>query len=286
MNIKLRPGTRKDAAECGLILFEAFKSVANQHNFPWDYPSVEIAIGVVTMMLSNPGFYSMIAELDGRVVGSNFLDVRNPIAGIGPITVDPAVQNQTVGRQLMRLVMERAAQFKFAGVRLVQAAYHNRSLCLYTKLGFATRETLSKMDGAPIEERIPGYDVRPATESDLSACDSLCLRVHGHDRGGELRDAVKVGTAKLVEHMGRITGYATDIALFAHAVGETNQEIIALIASGSDLSSKRGILVPTRNGELFRWCLNNGLRLVQQMTLMTIGLYNEPSGAYLPSVLY
>ena len=30
----------------------------------------------------------------------------------------------------------------------------------------------------------------------------------------------------------------------------------------------------------------NGLRLVHQMTLMTIGLYNEPSGAYLPSVLY
>ncbi len=286
MNIKLRPGTRKDAAACGLILFEAFKSVANQHNFPWDYPSVEIAIGVVTMMLSNPGFYSVIAEMDGGVVGSNFLDVRNPIAGIGPITVDPAVQNQTVGRQLMRLVMERAAQLKFAGVRLVQAAYHNRSLCLYTKLGFATRETLSKMDGPPIEKRIPGYAVRPATESDLSACDSLCLRVHGHDRGGELRDGVKVGTAKLVEHLGRITGYATDIALFAHAVGETNQEIIALIASGSDFSSKRGILVPTRNGELFRWCLNNGLRLVQQMTLMTIGLYNEPSGAYLPSVLY
>jgi hypothetical protein len=28
------------------------------------------------------------------------------------------------------------------------------------------------------------------------------------------------------------------------------------------------------------------LRLVQQMTLMTIGLYNEPSGAYLPSIHY
>jgi hypothetical protein len=47
-----------------------------------------------------------------------------------------------------------------------------------------------------------------------------------------------------------------------------------------------GILVPTRNGALFRWCLDNGMRLVQQMTLMTIGLYNEPSGAYLPSVIY
>jgi predicted N-acetyltransferase YhbS len=286
MNAKLRPGTPEDIAATGMILFEAFKSVASQHNFPWDYPSVEIATGVVTMMLSNPGFYSVIAEMDGRVVGSNFLDERNPIAGIGPITVDPTVQNQTVGRQLMLAVMERAAQRKFAGVRLVQAAYHNRSLCLYTKLGFETREPLSKMDGAPIEKRIPGYDVRPATESDLAACDSLCVRVHGHDRGGELRDAVKAGTAKVVEHLGQITGYATDIAFFAHTVGETNQEIIALIASASDFSSKRGILVPTRNGELLRWCLNNGLRLVQQMTLMTIGLYNEPAGAYLPSVLY
>jgi len=46
-----------------------------------------------------------------------------------------------------------------------------------------------------------------------------------------------------------------------------------------------GILVPTRNGELMRWCYANGLRLVQQMTLMTTGLYNEPQGAYLPSIL-
>jgi hypothetical protein len=171
------------------------------------------------------------------------------------------VQNQTVGRQLMLAVMERAAERKFAGVRLVQAAYHNRSLCLYTKLGFETREPLSKMDGSSIGRRSPGYDVRLATESDLSACDSLCLRVHGHDRGGELRDAVKAGTAKVVEHLGRITGYAGDIGFFSHAVGETNQEIIALIASASDFSSKGGILMPTRDGELFRWCLNNGLRL-------------------------
>jgi hypothetical protein len=32
--------------------------------------------------------------------------------------------------------------------------------------------------------------------------------------------------------------------------------------------------------------LNGGLRLVQQSTLMTIGLYNEPKGAWLPSIGY
>src|SRR5713101_2848186 len=115
MKITLRHGTIEDAATCGHIDFEAFKSISSEHNFPWD-SSLETATGVVTMMLSNPGFYSVVAELDGRVVGSNFLDERNPVAGIGPITVDPGVQNQTVGRQLMLAVMERAAQRKFAGV--------------------------------------------------------------------------------------------------------------------------------------------------------------------------
>jgi predicted N-acetyltransferase YhbS len=147
MNLRLRPGTREDAVACGVIDFEAFKSISSRHNFPWDFPSVEVATTVVTAMLSNPGFYGVVAELDGKIVGSNFLDERNPISGVGPISVDPAVQNQTIGRQLMLAVMERSTRRGFAGIRLVQSAYHNRSLCLYTKLGFDTREPLSKMFG-------------------------------------------------------------------------------------------------------------------------------------------
>ena len=285
MNAKLRPGNREDAAACGLIDFEAFKSVSSQHNFPWDFPSVEVATSVVTMMLSNPGFYSVVAELDGKVVGSNFLDERNPISGVGPISVDPKVQNQTIGRSLMLAVMERSEQRGFAGIRLVQAAYHNRSLCLYTKLGFDTRETLSKMYGPPPKLKFPGYEVRAAAAEDLDACNQLCSRIHGHDRGGELSDAINQGTAKVVEHTGRITGYSTDIAFFAHAVSETNQDLKALICATPEIGGG-GFLLPTRNGDLFRWCLQNNLRLVHQMTLMTIGLYNEPAGPYLPSVLY
>jgi hypothetical protein len=55
---------------------------------------------VVGAMLATPGFYCVVAELDGKIVGSNFLDERDPISGVGPpISVDPAVQNQTIGRQ-------------------------------------------------------------------------------------------------------------------------------------------------------------------------------------------
>ena len=285
MTMILRQGVPADAGACGAICYEAFKSIASEHNFPWDFPSAKIARGLMKMLLAHPGVYGVVAERDGKVVGSNFLDERGPIAGIGPITVDPGAQNEGVGGRLMLDVIERCARRGLAGVRLLQSAYHNRSFCLYTKLGFETRETVSKLDGKPLEISFPGYEVRPTVERDIPACNALCRRVHGHDRGGELDDAIQQGSARVVDHLGEITGYCTDIAFFAHAVAETNNGLKALIGSASAFPGG-GFLVPTRNGGLFRWCLQHELRLVHQLTLMTIGLYNEPGGAYLPSVLY
>jgi hypothetical protein len=238
------------------------------------------------MMFSHPGFYCVVAEQGGKIIGSNCLDERTPIAGVGPITVDPATQNRAAGRQLMQAVMNRAAERKFAGIRLVQAAYHNRSLSLYAKLGFVVREPLSCMQGPSIQKTPPGYRVRAAQAEDLSACNDLCLRVHGHDRGGELNDAIQQGTAVVAESRGRrVTAYASSLAFFGHAVGETNEDLQALIATATEFPGP-GILVPTRNAALFRWCLESGLRVVQPMTLMTVGLYNEPTGAYLPAILF
>ena len=59
----------------------------------------------------------------------------------------------------------------------------------------------------------------------------MCSQVHGHERGGELADAIKDGTAMIVERHDRITGYATVLAFFGHAVAETNADLQALIAS-------------------------------------------------------
>lgn len=285
MTLTLRPGTLADAQECGRIQYEAFKSIAEQHNFPPDFPSAEVATGLVTMLLSHPRFYSVVAAVDGRTVGCNFLDERSAIAGIGPVSVDPPVMNGAIGRQLMQAVMDRAAERRFPSVRLLQIAWHYRSLALYAKLGFEIRETVSGLQGPPLHLTLPGYDVRPASEEDIPACNRLCSRVHGHDRAGEVADAVRDRTANVVERLGRITGYSTAIGWFHHAVGETNDDLKALIGAASAFLGP-GFLVPSRNGELFRWCLANNLRVVAQATLMTTGLYNEPVGAYLPSILY
>ncbi len=109
--------------------------------------------------------------------------------------------------------------------------------------------------------------------------------MHGHHRSGELADAIRQGTATVVERHARITGYASALAFSGHVVAETNADLQALIAA-ADAFGGPGFLLPSRNSELFRWCLANGLRVVQPMTLMSIGLYNEPKGAFLPSILY
>jgi GNAT superfamily N-acetyltransferase len=292
---RLRPGTIDDADKVGKII-EAFSAIANKHGFPPDFSSIDTGRSLASSLLSNPRFYSVVAEDSGsdsedkdRVVGNNFLDERsNIVAGVGLLTIDPKYQNKGTGRQLMINVLDRAKNRNFPAIRLLQASYHSRSLALYATLGFEVREPISNLQGKPIQEAIPGRSVRTATESDIESCNVICKAVHGHDRNGELQDSIKQGSAKVVLHGDKITGYTCGLTFFNHSVGLTNDDLKALISSATDDDSYGGpgILIPTRNTQLFCWCLNNGLRLVQQLTLMTIGLYNEPAGSYMPSILY
>jgi len=283
--VVVRAATADDSAICGEICYEAFSKISSAHGFPCDLPGAGVAAGLLSMMFSHPGFSCVVAEADGRIVGSNCLDKRSVIAGIGPITVDPGIQNLGTGRMLMRAVLDRANQGEAVGVRLVQAAYHNRSLSLYSRLGFDIREPLSCLQGRTRERSIPGYLVRPAEPTDLDACNVLARQVHGFDRGTELAEAVQHKTAIVVERGGRITGYATALAFSGHATTETNLDLQALIASAESFGGP-GILVPSRNNAVLRWCLANGLHVVQPMTLMSMGLYDEPTGAWMPSISF
>jgi GNAT superfamily N-acetyltransferase len=284
-NIVVRAAEPSDGPVCGQICYDAFSAINAEHNFPCDFPGPEHAIGLLSSMFSTPGIYCVVAERDGRILGSNALDERSIIAGLGPITVDPRVQNRGAGRLLMNAVMDRAAARGSAGIRLVQAAFHNRSLALYTALGFDVREPLCCLQGRPAERHLPGCAVRAAETTDLDACTALAHQVHGFDRCVELMQGIEQHTAIVVERGGRITGYASHLAFFGHTTAETNLDLQALIASADSFGGP-GILLPSRNSAVLRWCLTVGLLVVQPMTLMTLGLYNEPAGAWMPSVLY
>jgi predicted N-acetyltransferase YhbS len=124
----LRSPLPGDLEPCGRILSDAFSDLHRRHGFPADFPTHEIGVQFISGPMRNPSYYGVVAELDGKVVGSNFLDERDQIRAIGPISVDPSAQGNGAGRKLMEAVIERGSGAP--GIRLVQEGFNTSSLPL------------------------------------------------------------------------------------------------------------------------------------------------------------
>jgi predicted N-acetyltransferase YhbS len=284
--VTLRAAEPADTDALAQIVFEAFGEIHDHHRFQRDFPTVEVAQGLISAWVPHPQVWGAVAEVDGEIAGSNFLDERDPIRGVGPITVRPAGQNSGVGRRLMEAVIERGREAP--GIRLVQDGFHMRSLSLYTSLGFDVTAACVVMSGTPAGPVPAGVEVRRLEEADLDACEQLCERVHGFARTGALRDALAAFAPFVTVRDGRVTAYATTISFWpmAHGVAETVEDMTALLVGAADQSGEPvALLVPIQSA-LFRWGLEQGLRAVKPMNVMARGSYQEPNGAWFPSVIY
>jgi GNAT superfamily N-acetyltransferase len=284
--VLLRAAETADAEACGRIIYTAFRRINESRGFPPDFPNVEAATGLARAMIADPAVFGIVATVDDRVVGSDFLTEGDPIRGVGPITVDPEHQGTGVGRRLMQAVIERGASG--AGVRLVQAAFNPVSLSLYASLGFEAREPLMVMAGSLRPAPSTEAGVEAMQPADLAEADALCRRVTGFSRRADLVAAVAAGTAVLLRRSGRLAAYMTAPGFWIgnHAVAATEAELKSLILCAGADRRPLAFLMPIRRAELFRWTLEQGLRVVMPMTLMTRGAYDAPDGGYLPSVFY
>jgi len=276
----------EDVKECARICFEAFGGADDHHRFPRDFPSLNFAEGLMKGFVGSPFSWGVVAEMDGRIVGSNFLLESDPIRGVGPISVDPDHQGRGVGRKLMEAVIERGKGAP--GTRLLQDSFNMLSLSLYASLGFEEREPVVVMSGKPTSGPVEGIEVRPPTEADLDQCEALCKKVHGFERTNELRGAMQAFAPFVALRDGRVSAYATTLTFWpmAHGVAETDEDMQALLRGVAAVSDDPlSILVPLRSA-LFHWCLAEGLRSLKPMNLMTLGSYQEPRGSWFPSVLY
>ena len=286
-DITIRRARPEDAEECGRIIYEAFKDIAGRHNFPPDFPSADAGAQFAQHFINDPAVFGVVAEADGRVVGSNFLSEWDEVRSVGPITVDPNLQARGTGRRLMEAVIERGRGA--VGIRLVQDSFNTASLSLYANLGFEVKEPLALVEGVPAGDLPAGYEVRPLREEDFGAVEELGRRVHGFSRTGELKNLGPMVNPFVALRDGRITAYASAPNFWPlnHAAAEGEGDMRALLvgaaaATGGPLS----LLLPTRQAGLFRWCLSSGLRVVKPMTLMAMGEYHEPRGSFHPSVGY
>jgi predicted N-acetyltransferase YhbS len=203
MNISIRPAVATDGDACGRIIYEAFKAIADRHGFPAHFPTVELAIQRARHCINHPSIYGVIAESEGQIIGSNFLDERDPIRGLGPVTVDPRVQVRGVGRRLMEAGLERARGA--VGIRLVQDSFNMLSLSLYASLGFEVTEPLLLMTGKPNGKFPFGITVRALEKEDLSECVALCKKVHGFERVNEMKEALEALSPLVAVREGRIS---------------------------------------------------------------------------------
>lgn len=286
MSVIIRKIKESDTEIAGKYIYEAFKGIAEQHNFPPDFPTVEAGQGFARMWINHPEIYGVAAE-NGEFVGSNFLTEFDEIRGVGPITVNPNLQSRGVGRKLMEAVIERGKNA--AGIRLVQAAFNTKSMSLYASLGFDIKEPLALMEGKPTGEVSKNVVVRPMTNEDLAEAGELHKRVHGFARTGELSLCLQGFKPFIAIRDSKIVAYASTVSMWHlnHGVAETESDMRDLLMGASaQLGQPVSFLLPTRQAGFHRWTLQSGLRMVQPMSLMTMGKYHEPKGTWFPSVLY
>lgn len=288
--VHIRPAQPGDEVALGRVLREAFTSIAERHGFATDFPSGEYAEGLAATLIAAEPYRGVVAEVKGRIAGTAFVNVSDPVRGIGPVAVSPARQGRGVGRAVMEAIMEEGAGG--TGLRLTQDGFNLSSLTLYASLGFEVKEPLVLRIGRPHGLQAPPDElhVRRMHPDDVDACADLCMCVHGIERRAELRLGLSTGLpGHVAERDGRLVAYATTVALWqrAHGMAETSDDLIGLLTGAAHNDpSPVSLLVPTRDAALHNWCVAHRLRAVKPMNLMAYGDYQEPRGAWFPSVAY
>jgi len=238
------------------------------------------------MLVQRDDFYSVSAMDDGRLVGSNFLSLMDPVAGLGPITIDPSCQGQGVGRTLMLDAIDYAQRHGIERVRLMQDSFNVASLSLYASLGFDVKVPVAFMQAAPLAEA--DNSVRPISEPDLPAIEELSERVYKNSRRNEVAAAAPYGFAALLrERQGRITGYLLP-GIFGHGVAETEEDALALIGEAARRlpAEIARFFCPLTESSFYRKVLQANCRVIKVMNYMALGPYEQPEEVWMPSVLY
>lgn len=290
MATTLRAPIESDYPALGRICYEAFRDFQLAHGFEPDFPAAEVAEGLIAMLAKSPDVDSFVFEEDGVVAGSNFLWRMDEVAGVGPITVNPALQSRGAGRKLMGAVLDSAKKRGIRSVRLLQDAHNAKSISLYASVGFQWRESCALMQiPAGTGASTPaGVTIRAARTGEGDAIDDLGIRLAGVRRGRQREFVQCLQLPELVaERDGALCGYFMP-HMVGHLAAEDVPTAIALIAQAGELVPRpvARFLLPLGVPGFFAAALRAGCRTLRTMNLMTIGPYDRPTGVWCPSIVY
>jgi GNAT superfamily N-acetyltransferase len=92
----------------------------------------------------------IVAELDGRIVGSNAITTWGTFGWFGPLTVRPELWNRGIARALLDATMERFAARGTTTEALYTFASSPKHLALYQRYGFWPRRLTATLARAPV----------------------------------------------------------------------------------------------------------------------------------------
>ena len=239
---------------------------------------------IISQTVKRPDYTGVMAVMDGRIVGSNFLTFADEVAGVGPITVDPSVQSKGIGRMLMQWAVDEAERRGIRETRLFQETLNTVSLSLYTSLGFDWRGSGVLMQA--VASGCDDPDVQLITTADLPAIAELSRKSYGFSRAGDAAMLIEwqvPGFIKICAGEPKAYLFGT---LFGHAGAVAADDLLDLAAQAArhlPPPLARFICPMSREG-LFRKALARGHRAVKVLSYMSLGAYTPPSGSCFPSI--
>jgi len=283
MALELIPSTHDHSDEIARICHEAYKDLTDRHHFPPMFPSTGVARQAFKMILDSDFSYGVTAMVNGEPVGSAIMWLMDEVAAIGPVSMEPSFQGQSVARPMMEYLLDYAHRNDYEMVRLSQRSYNPVSLSLYAKVGFNTVESFMEMRPSPRPDSEEA--VRPFIETDFPAIEMLSKRNYKVNRSSDLRAISQFGGNTLVRDSGKgLTGYLACGPGLGHGVAETDEDILALVGEAAiRFPDSAKFNCPLSNGNLYRKFLEAGCRAVEVHTLMAYGPYEQPEGVWLPS---
>ncbi len=287
--MNVRPIAPADVDAVAEVDFAAFHEVALRHGMTPVVSAVRDSRAYVRRLHEVDPLGGFVAEDGGRVVGHAWVHARGPIATVGPVAVEPALQRRGIGRALLKQCIQAAGP-RATQVRLVHESFNTASLGLYLSEGFrivapVLELVLDAAAPAPTPASPPGISIRAAGPNDQARIVARDARPFGAPRAQDVERHLRAGRAVVAERGTTLAGYALGGPGFlGSAAGEDPELVLAMLATLAKepalrLSSQRVMILGT-DRVLVDGLRTMGFRLFRSCQYMIRGGGTAPPPGY------
>jgi len=185
----IKPIAPEDAPAIGSLIYQAIGRVFRDHGQPEPVADADEGTALARRYLALDPDGALKAERGGAIVGAGFVHIRDEVASLGPVVVDPEHQAQGIGKLLFDRLTERAA--RCASTRMLVDAFNTRAIGIALKRGYVPRDhglrlvALGGLRGPGMLHAIAPTPLRSLAAADLPALAAYDSAAFG---GSRLRD--------------------------------------------------------------------------------------------------